>query len=62
MFVYKASDKLVFNILKSINYGYLEITSIEGDILKFGNPEHDLKTILSAVLSKNINFLLLYYF
>ena len=53
MFVYKASDKLVFNILKSINYGYLEITSIEGDILKFGNPDHDLKTTL---IIKKSNF------
>ena len=46
MFVYKASDKIVFNILKSISYGYLEITSFDGDILKFGNPEHHLKTSL----------------
>ena len=46
MFIYNASDKLVFNILKSINYGYLEITSFDGDMLKFGNPEHDLKTNL----------------
>ena len=53
MFVYKTSDKLVFNILKSINYGYLEITSIEGDILKFGNPEHDLKT---SLIIKKPNF------
>jgi len=53
MFVYKASDKLVFNILKSINYGYLEITSIKGDILKFGNPEHDLKT---SLIIKKPNF------
>ena len=53
MFVYKASDKLVFNILKSINYGYLEITSIEGDLLKFGNPEHDLKT---SLIIKKPNF------
>ena len=40
-------------ILKSINYGYLEITSIEGDILKFGNPEHDLKT---SLIIKKPNF------
>ena len=46
MFIHKASDKLVFNILKNINYGYLEITSIDGNLLKFGNPEHDLKTNL----------------
>ena len=46
MFVYKASDKLVFNILNKINYGYLEITSVDGDILKFGNPDDNLKTNL----------------
>ena len=44
MFIYKASNKLVFNILKNINYGYLEITSFDGDILKFGNPEHKPKS------------------
>ena len=32
MFIYKASDKLVFNILNRINYGYLEITSFDGNI------------------------------
>ena len=46
MFLYKASDKLVFNILSSIKYGYLEITSFDGETLKFGNPEHTLKTNL----------------
>ena len=53
MFIYRASDKLVFNILKSINYGYLEITSIDGDVLKFGNPKHDLKT---SLIIKKPNF------
>ena len=53
MFIYRASDKLVFNILKSINYGYLEITSIDGDVLKFGNPKHDLKT---SLIIKKSNF------
>ena len=43
MFIYKAADKLVFNILGGINYGYLEITSFDGKILKFGNPEDKLK-------------------
>ena len=51
MFIYRASDKLVFNILKSINYGYLEITSIDGDVLKFGNPKHELR---ARNISKNI--------
>ena len=47
MFIYKASDKLVFNILKRINYGYLEITSFNGNIIKFGNPTNDLKAYLT---------------
>ncbi|MDA9631216.1 cyclopropane-fatty-acyl-phospholipid synthase family protein [Candidatus Pelagibacter sp.] len=46
MIVHSASDKLVFNILNRINYGYLEITSFDGHILKFGNPENDLKANL----------------
>ena len=46
MFIHSASDKLVFNILKRINYGYLEITSFDGHILKFGNPEDNLKANL----------------
>ena len=46
MLIYKGSDKLVFNFLNRINYGYLEITSFDGSILKFGNPEHSLKANL----------------
>jgi len=46
MFIYKASDKIVFNILSKINYGYLEITSFDGNVFKFGNPEDNLKTNL----------------
>ena len=46
MFIYKASDKIVFNILSKINYGYLEITSIDGNVFKFGNPEDNLKANL----------------
>ena len=46
MFIHSASDKLVFNILNRINYGYLEITSFDGQILKFGNPEDNLKANL----------------
>ena len=33
-------------VLKGINYGYLEITSFEGDILKFGNPMSNLNASL----------------
>ena len=46
MFIYTASDKLVFSILKKINYGYLEITAFDGSILKFGNPKDSLKSNL----------------
>ena len=46
MFIYKASDKIVFNILSKINYGYLEITSFDGKVFKFGNPEDNLKANL----------------
>ncbi|MDC1272396.1 cyclopropane-fatty-acyl-phospholipid synthase family protein [Pelagibacteraceae bacterium] len=46
MFVYKVSDKIVFNILSKINFGYLEITSFDGNVFKFGNPEDNLNTNL----------------
>jgi cyclopropane-fatty-acyl-phospholipid synthase len=46
MFVYKVSDKIVFNILSKIDYGYLEITSFDGNVFKFGNPEDNLKANL----------------
>ena len=53
MFIHSASDKLVFNILNRINYGYLEITSYNGHTLKFGNPEDNLKANL---IIKKSNF------
>ena len=43
MFLNKTADKLVFNFLTSIKNGYLEITTYEGEALKFGNPDHFLK-------------------
>ena len=46
MIIHSASDKLVFNILNRINYGFLEITSFDGYTLKFGNPEDNLKANL----------------
>ena len=46
MFIYKTSDKIVFNILSKINYGYLEIISFDGNVFKFGNPEDNLKANL----------------
>ena len=46
MLTYKISDTIVFNALKSIKYGFLEITKIDGEILKFGNPDDNLKVTL----------------
>ena len=36
MILHKIADKIIFNILKRISVGYLEITSISGELLKFG--------------------------
>jgi len=46
MIIYKISDSIVFNVLKKIKYGFLEITKIDGETLKFGNPDDDLKVSL----------------
>ena len=43
MNLYNFVDKIVFKILNDIDSGYLEITSFNGDIMKFGNPEDNLK-------------------
>tara|TARA_B100000787_G_scaffold3272_1_gene2447 strand:+ start:99 stop:1277 length:1179 start_codon:yes stop_codon:yes gene_type:complete len=47
MIIYKISDSIVFNALKKIKYGFLEITKIDGEILKFGNPDDNLKVSLT---------------
>jgi len=47
MIIYKISDSIVFNALKNIKHGFLEITKIDGEILKFGNPEDNLKVSLT---------------
>ena len=41
--MYNISDKIVFNALKSIRYGFLEITKFDGTILEFGNKNEKLK-------------------
>ena len=46
MNLYSISDKIVFNILKDINNGYLEIKNIDGELLKFGNPRDPLKAYI----------------
>jgi len=40
--IYKICDSIVFNSLKNIKHGYLEITRTNGQTLKFGNPKDDL--------------------
>ena len=57
MILYKIADKIIFNILKRISVGYLEITSISGELLKFGNYDDKLKVdlkIKSSALSYNL--------
>ena len=46
MNLYKLSDKIVFNILKDIDSGYLEITNSLGENFKFGNKDDPLKAYL----------------
>ena len=57
MILHKIADKIIFNILKRISVGYLEITSISGELLKFGNHDDRLKAdlkIKSSSLSYNL--------
>ena len=57
MILYRIADKIIFNILKKINVGYLEITSTSGELLKFGNYNDKLKAdlrIKSSALSYNL--------
>ncbi|MDA8778187.1 cyclopropane-fatty-acyl-phospholipid synthase family protein [Candidatus Pelagibacter bacterium] len=57
MILHKIADKIIFNILKRISVGYLEITSTSGELLKFGNYEEKLKAdlkIKSSALSYNL--------
>ena len=57
MILHKIADKIIFNLLKRISVGYLEITSISGELLKFGNYEDKLKAdlkIKSSALSYNL--------
>ncbi len=46
MSLYNFSDKIVFKILKDIKYGYLELTKFNGELLKFGDPRSNLKSVL----------------
>ena len=53
MNLFKFSDKIVFNTLKNIKFGYLEIINYNGQIFKFGDPNDPLKANLKI---KNPNF------
>ena len=46
MGLYNFSDQIVFKILSDIEHGYLEITKYNGELLKFGNPNSPLKSVL----------------
>ena len=47
------TDKVVFNILKDIEFGYLELLNHDGKQYKFGNPNDSLK---AKVIVKKSNF------
>jgi len=53
MNLYKLSDKIVFNTLKNIDSGYLEIINFNGEIIKFGHSEDSLK---AKIIIKKPNF------
>ncbi len=46
MGLYNISDQIVFKILRDIEHGYLEITKYNGELLKFGNTNSHLKSVL----------------
>ena len=46
MGIYNISDQIVFKILRNIDQGYLEIIKYDGKLLKFGNPNSSLKSVL----------------
>ena len=57
MILNKIADKVVFNILKRISVGYLEITLITGELLKFGDHNDKLRAdlkIKSPILNYNL--------
>jgi len=53
MFLDKAADRLVFKFLNNIHFGNLELTTVDGKILKFGNPDEKLK---ASIVIKKSNF------
>ena len=55
MILYNLADKIVFTILKRINYGFLEITTLSGQVLKFGNSNDKLKANLK-IKTSSLNY------
>ena len=52
MSLYNFSDQIVFKILRDIEHGYLEITKYNGELLKFGNPNSSLKSVLKILFRR----------
>ena len=58
MIIDRISDKIVFNALKNIKYGFLEITNFDGEVLKFGDINEELKVrIIIKYPSLNYNLI-----
>ena len=55
MILHTIADKIVFSILNKVVYGYIEITTFSGQILKFGNPDQKLKVTLK-IKNPSLNF------
>ena len=53
--IYKISDLIVFSALKNIRHGFLEIKKINGEVLKFGNPDDNLKVFLE-IKDESLNY------
>jgi len=55
MLLYKISDLIVFNALKNIKHGFLEIKKMNGEVLKFGNQTENLKVFLE-IKDESLNY------
>ena len=55
MLIYKISDSIVFSALKNIKHGFLEIKKVNGEVLKFGIPDDNLKDFLE-IKDESLNY------
>ena len=55
MLIYKISDSIVFSALKNIKHGFLEVKKVNGEVLKFGNPDDNLKVFLE-IKDESLNY------